>query len=137
MMSVLLLCQLFNSIFVVSFYIYISHFSSSQAQSNGALGDCKALLEDALSRINDSASAMEAAPGEKVLTKVKISNIKTWISAAITDQETCLDGLEEMGSAVLDEVRAKLQISKELMSSSLAIVAHMKDLLEKFEMDMH
>lgn len=101
------------------------------------MGDCKALLEDALSRINDSASATEAGPGEKVLTEVKISNIQTWIGAAITDQETCLDGLEEMGAAVLDEVRAKLQMSKELMSSSLAIVAHMKDLLEKFEMDMH
>lgn len=80
---------------------------------------------------------MEAAHGEKALTKVKINNIQTWVSAAMTDQETCLDGLEEMGSAILDEVRAKLQRSKELMSNSLAIVAHMKDLLDKFEMDMH
>ncbi|OWM65316.1 pectinesterase 3 [Punica granatum] len=109
--------------------------SSNDVHSNGALEDCATQLEDALSRLNDCASAMGTGSGENVLTEVKISNIQTWVSAAMTDQETCLDGLEEMGSAVLDEIRAKLQGSKESMGNSLAIVAHMKDLREKFNMD--
>lgn len=104
--------------------------------SNGALGDCQTLLDDAQSQLSDSVSVTESGPGEKVLTDVKISNIQTLVSAAMTNQETCLDGLEEMGSALLDEVRAKMQRSKEMMSNSLAIVAHMKDLCMKFEKGM-
>lgn len=105
--------------------------------SNGALGDCETLLEDAPSQLSDSVLATEAGPGKKVLTEADIGNIQTWVSAAMADRETCLNGLEEMGSALLDEVRAKLERSKELMSNSLAIVAHMKDLREKFEKGMH
>ncbi|KAI6683033.1 hypothetical protein NL676_028946 [Syzygium grande] len=52
----------------------------------------------------------------------------------MTDQETCLDGLEEMGSTVLDEVRDRLSRSREFMSNSLAICAQMSAILDKFEM---
>ena len=37
---------------------------------------------------------MEVGQGEKVLTEAKINDSHTWwISATMTDQETCLDGL--------------------------------------------
>lgn len=112
--------------------------SSNDARSNGALGDCAGLLQDAASRLGDSVAAMEAGGrGEKPLTELKISNIQTWVSAAMTDQETCLDGLEEMGSTVLDVVRDRLSRSREFMSNSLAICAQMSAILDKFEMGMH
>ena len=44
---------------------------------------------------------MEVGQGEKVLTEAKISGSQMWwISAAMTDPKTCLDGLgrEESGS---------------------------------------
>ncbi|KAK3195848.1 hypothetical protein Dsin_027158 [Dipteronia sinensis] len=43
--------------------------------------------------------------GEKMLTESKVNDIQTWISAAMINQETCLDGLEEMGSTAVDEVK--------------------------------
>lgn len=57
-----------------------------------------------------------------VFTRTKIRELNAWISAAMTDQETCVDGLEEMGSTVCDEVRKKVQLSKQCMSDSLAIL---------------
>lgn len=111
--------------------------SSNDARSKGALADCGGQLDDAASRLGDSVAAMDAGPGEKALTELKISNIQTWVSAAMTDQETCLDGLEEMGSTVLDEVRDQLSRSREFMSNSLAICAQMSAILDKFEMGMH
>ncbi|KAK4750422.1 hypothetical protein SAY87_003904 [Trapa incisa] len=110
---------------------------SFQVHSNGALGDCETLLDDAHSHLSDSVSAAALDPGEKILTDMKISNIQTLVSAAMTDQETCLDGLEEMGSALLDEVRTTMQRSKEMMSNSLAIVANMMDLCMKFQKGMN
>ena len=47
---------------------------------------------------------MEVGQGEKVLTEAKINDSHTWwISATMTDQETCLDGLgrEESRSIAL------------------------------------
>lgn len=103
-----------------------------------ALRDCQGQIEDALSQLNDSVSAMEVVgPGEKMLTEAKIRDIQTWISGAMTDQETCLDGLEEMESTVLGEVKKKMQRSKEYISNSLAIVANFHTILDNLHVSLH
>ncbi|XP_054794860.1 pectinesterase 3-like [Prosopis cineraria] len=102
-----------------------------------ALSDCKDQIDDALSRLNDSVLAMDVAPGDKALTDAKINDIQTWISAALTDQETCLDGLEETESAELGEVKGKMQRSREYTSNSLAIAANIRILLQRFNVRLH
>lgn len=71
-------------------------------------------------------SSMAAAPGEEALTESKIQDMRTWLSSAITDQETCLDGLEETDSKLVGEVKNAMQPSREFTSISLAIVSSMK-----------
>lgn len=110
---------------------------SNDPRAGTALRDCVSLFDDAVSQLSNSVTSMVEGPGEKVLTEVKIRDVNTWISAAMTDQDTCLDGLEEMGSTVLDEVRMKVQRSKEYMSNSLAILANMHALLDKFGLTMY
>lgn len=68
------------------------------------------------------------------MTESKVNDMKTWISAAMTDQETCLDGLEEMQSAFKDEMKTAMEKSRELMSNSLAIIANMEMILNKVGM---
>ncbi|KAK3226692.1 hypothetical protein Dsin_006554 [Dipteronia sinensis] len=110
----------------------------NERHSEAALRDCTSQFEDAVNRLNDSMSEMEVVgPGDKMLTERKVNDIQTWISAAITDQETCLDGLEEMGSTAVDEVKAMLKKSKEFLSNSLAIIAKIHMLLHKFDLTMH
>lgn len=103
-----------------------------------ALQDCLSLFDNSLSQLNDSAAQMKVSPGEQVLTEMKISNLQTWISAAMTDEETCLDGLEEIGgdSKVADEVKMKVHKSQEYMSNSLAILHNLKSLLGQFGLTM-
>ncbi|XP_057969050.1 pectinesterase 1-like [Malania oleifera] len=105
--------------------------------TESALRDCRDLFADSLSRLNDSASAMGVALGEPMLTEKKIKDAETWISAAITSQGTCVDGLEEMKSTVLDEVRAAVRRSTEYASNSLAILANIQTLLRKFDLTLH
>ncbi|KAK4362459.1 hypothetical protein RND71_017700 [Anisodus tanguticus] len=87
-----------------------------------ALKDCISLFDDALSQLNQSAELMSVGPGESALTVMKVNNMQTWISAAMTDQDTCLEGLDEMGSPLLGEVKARVQNAKEYMSNTLAIL---------------
>ncbi|CAI9112209.1 OLC1v1012624C1 [Oldenlandia corymbosa var. corymbosa] len=112
---------------------------SNDARGDGALKDCAALFDDALSQVTQSAELMKAgkrAGEEKLLTEMKISDMLTWISAAMTDQDTCLDGLDEMGSTAVVEVRARVQKSTEYMSNNLAILNNLGNLLGKFGLQM-
>lgn len=112
---------------------------SNDPRAESALKDCVNLFDGSLSQLNRSAELMKMAvvgPGEKLLTEMRISDMQTWISAAMTDQETCLDGLDEMGSTVVDEVRVRVHKSSEYMSNSLAILNNLKSLVEKFGLKM-
>jgi pectinesterase inhibitor-like protein len=110
---------------------------SNDPSTVSALRDCVSLFEDALSQLNNSVAFVTVDPPEKVLTEDKIQDLNTWISAAMTDQETCLDGLQEMGSTVLDLVKLRVQKSKEYMSNSLSILSNIHSILTKFGFTMH
>ncbi|CAL5201892.1 unnamed protein product [Lathyrus oleraceus] len=104
--------------------------SSLKANSNErAFDDCKELIDDAVSRLNESVSAV--SDGAQPLTDVKIKDIQTWVSAALTDQQTCVDELEEVGLSLetVEKVKKMMQKSNEYTSNSLAIVAHINNLL--------
>lgn len=106
--------------------------SSLGTKNSRALADCRDQLDDALGRLNDALSAAAA------LTEAKISDVQTWVSAAITDQQTCLDGLEEVGDvAAMEEMKKMMKRSNEYTSNSLAIVANIRNLLQRFHMALH
>uniref|UniRef100_A0A6N2K4R1 Pectinesterase inhibitor domain-containing protein n=1 Tax=Salix viminalis TaxID=40686 RepID=A0A6N2K4R1_SALVM len=63
-----------------------------------ALKVCATVLNDAVDRFNNSISSMTAGEGEKILSAAKLDDLKTWISTVITDQETCLDVLQELNA---------------------------------------
>ncbi|CAA3014460.1 putative pectinesterase/pectinesterase inhibitor 26 [Olea europaea var. sylvestris] len=109
---------------------------SNDKPAESALKDCVGLFDDAVSQLNRSFELMKVGPGEKVLTDMKISDIQTWISAAMTDQDTCLEGIGEMGSTVPNEFKVKVQTSQESMSNSLAILNNIQSLFEKFGLTM-
>nr|XP_033515308.1 putative pectinesterase/pectinesterase inhibitor 26 [Nicotiana tomentosiformis] len=102
-----------------------------------ALKDCVSLFDDALSQLNQSAELLKVGPGEKALTEKKVKDMQTWISASMTDQDTCLEGLDEMGSPLVGEVKARVQNAKEYMSNTLAILSNMPSLLQKFGITLH
>ncbi|KAF6139865.1 hypothetical protein GIB67_009712 [Kingdonia uniflora] len=97
-----------------------------------ALVDCKTLFDDAIDELNLSISSM----GD-----FKIEDLRTMLSSAVTDQETCLDGLDETTSAntsyILSEMRSAMKNSSEFTSNSLAIVAKIFTILDDFNLPIH
>lgn len=102
-----------------------------------ALNICTEVLEDAVDRLNESISSMALGKEERVLSSSKIDDIKTWLSATITDQETCLDALDELNSTMAPEFKAHMQSSTEFASNSLAIVAKILSVLAKLHVPIH
>ena len=67
------------------------------------------------------ASAAESSSAEAV--RFQLSNVQTWMSAALTNEDTCTDGFEDVGECpVKDEVFDKVVIVKEYTSNALALV---------------
>ncbi|KAL8235246.1 hypothetical protein R6Q59_021348 [Mikania micrantha] len=102
-----------------------------------ALNVCQTVLDDAVDYLRDSISSMEVNSGEKLLTGTKIDDLKTWLSTAITNQETCLDALEEMNSTFVTETKSRMQNSTEYASNSLAIVSKISGILGKLNIPIH
>ncbi|PON93634.1 Pectinesterase inhibitor domain containing protein [Trema orientale] len=127
-----------GSVLKVSVEVSVAELSKLTTQlkamnsGEAALRDCRELVEEALSRLGESERAVADA------TEAKMKDAQTWIGAAVTDLGTCLEGLEEVGStALLDEVKVKMNKSKEYTSNALAIVANFHAILDKLHMVPH
>ncbi|XP_065877156.1 pectinesterase 3 [Euphorbia lathyris] len=131
-----------EAIFKISIQVSINELKNVSSQFRSlnhqpAVDDCLSQFDDALSKLNDSLAMMGVGSGEKALTGKKMNDIQTWISAAMTYEQTCLDGLEEMGSRVPEAMKGQLEKSNEFLSNSLAISAKMQSLLDKFDLKLH
>lgn len=108
-----------------------------------ALVVCEALFGDALDHVNESLSSMQVGNGEKLLSSKKIQDLKTWLSTSITDQDTCLDALQELNAShyetsdILKDIRFAMQNSTEFASNSLAIGSKILGLLGKVNIPVH
>ncbi|XP_057980828.1 pectinesterase 3 [Malania oleifera] len=110
---------------------------STDPRIRAALAVCQTVLEDAVDFVNDSISSMAAGKSGEILSAGKIEDVRTWLSTAVTDQETCLDALREMNSSLVDSVAAAMRNSSEYTSNSLAIVAKILGILKDFDLPIH
>ncbi|RLN36164.1 putative pectinesterase/pectinesterase inhibitor 21 [Panicum miliaceum] len=97
-------------------------------RTSGALHNCKELLEYA---IDDLKATFDKLGGfEMTNFKKAVDDLKTWLSAALTYQDTCLDGFM---NATTTEASAKMQnalnASQELTEDILAVVDQFSDTL--------
>lgn len=102
-----------------------------------ALGVCQTVFDDAIDMLNDSISTMDAKDGERLLTVTKINDLKTWLSTTLTDQDTCLDALEESNATIIEDVKDLMNNSTEYASNSLAIVSKILGILGHFKIPVH
>ena len=113
---------------------------SNDRRLEAAIRDCKELFDDSVDRLQDSISSMSPTnPKEKMLTTAKINDIRTWLSAAIANQETCLDGFE--GTSREEELRSRFKAamtnSTQFTSNSLAIVTGILGILRDLHFQLH
>ena len=84
---------------------------------------CKELLNDAVDDLHRSFNTIDSIDLNNV--DRLLSNLKVWLSATITYQETCLDGFDDTTGDVSERMRHLLNTSMELSSNGMAIVDDM------------
>ncbi|CAE5962385.1 unnamed protein product [Arabidopsis arenosa] len=91
-----------------------------------AIKDCIEVLGNSVDRLAQSVKELGRA-GHAVASEDfmwKMSNVQTWVSAALTDETTCLDGFSEraMGGKVKRLIRFRVVHVAQVTSNALALV---------------
>ncbi|KAL7589311.1 pectinesterase inhibitor 7 [Lactuca sativa] len=109
---------------------YVSNISRDAAEQNNnttrefaAISDCSSLFEDAVDEIKKSRTEMKrlGLTGESV--KFQLSNVQTWMSAALTNEDTCTDGFQKVDDGNMKaDVCDRVAAVKKVTSNALALV---------------
>uniref|UniRef100_A0ACD5WNM6 Uncharacterized protein n=1 Tax=Avena sativa TaxID=4498 RepID=A0ACD5WNM6_AVESA len=99
-------------------------------RTSGALENCKELLEYA---IEDLKTTFDKLGGFEMTDFNKaVDDLKTWLSAALTYQETCLDGFMNTTTDAAAKMRGALNASQELTEDILTVVDQLSGTLGSF-----
>jgi len=96
-----------------------------KVEEYNALRDCVENVDGSVDRLNQSVKELGLlGKSEGKDFQWHLSNIQTWVSAAITGQQTCLDGLEErnLGANFKAAIKPRVQDASKLTSNALALV---------------
>ncbi|CAJ1936844.1 unnamed protein product [Sphenostylis stenocarpa] len=114
---------------VASYVSNLTHdadYGASGSRAALALHDCFTNLGDAVDEIRGSLKQMRqiGAAGEGAGSFLfQMSNVQTWMSAALTDEETCTDGFQDVAECpVKADVCDRVTKVKKFTSNALALV---------------
>ncbi|KAK1552689.1 hypothetical protein Q3G72_021854 [Acer saccharum] len=114
--------------------VYVSNLSrqadyGADPRAASAIHDCFSNFGDAVDEIHGSLKQMRQLgssavhSGSKASFRFQMSNVQTWMSAALTDEDTCTDGFEDVPEGkVKKEVCDRATYVKKLTSNALALV---------------
>ncbi|KAJ0228855.1 PMEI domain-containing protein [Hirschfeldia incana] len=108
-------------------------FLTKLSRSATKAKDCASYLKDALDEMRDSLRTLrnisrgvgiDAAPSSVEMFRFKLSDVQTYMSAALTYEDTCTDEYEEMDEAggTKTAVYDRVNNLKRLTSNALALV---------------
>ncbi|XP_057774220.1 probable pectinesterase/pectinesterase inhibitor 61 [Salvia miltiorrhiza] len=81
-----------------------------------AYDDCLELLDHSVDLLSRSLTSAAEPPGST-------QDVLTWLSAALTNQDTCREGFDELNGDVKNQMSDRIKDLSEIVSNSLAIYA--------------
>lgn len=121
----------------ISFNVTLQHFTKALYLSSeisylqmdthvrSAYEDCLELLDDSVDALSRSlytvAPSLDGNTGEQIQPGGSAEDVVTWLSAALTNHDTCTEGFADLNGAVKDHMSEKLKDLSELVSNCLAI----------------
>lgn len=105
---------------------FLSQLTVRGQRERGALSDCVDQMGDAMDELSDTLSDLHhLRRGEDF--RWQMSNAETWVSAALTNEDTCLDGFKEIGVNVRADVRRSITNVARVTSNALYLINLLDD----------
>lgn len=109
-----------------TFVSRLKKFKGLKKRESEAIQDCLDEMGDTVERLSKSCNELthmgRSKKGQDFLWHM--SNVETWVSAALTDENTCLDGFsgQTMDGKIKASVRAQVLTVAQITSNALALV---------------
>ncbi|KAH6804155.1 Plant invertase/pectin methylesterase inhibitor superfamily protein [Perilla frutescens var. frutescens] len=102
--------------------VKLSHRAGMTPREAGAMQDCVEELRDSVDQLRKSMAEMKQMKGSNFV--MMINDVQTWVSAALTDEDTCMDGFagKYMNGALKTAVRGKIVNVAHMTSNALALI---------------
>ncbi|KAJ1382801.1 Pectinesterase, catalytic [Sesbania bispinosa] len=88
-----------------------------------AYDDCLELLDDSVDALSRSLNSI-LSPSSPSVRPLGSDDVLTWLSSALTNQETCTEGFADTSGTVKDQMANNLKDLSELVSNCLAIFSN-------------
>lgn len=98
----------------------LSHARGLRGRDAAAVKDCVEIMGDSVDRLSQSIRELGRAGSGSF--DGHMSNVQTWVSAALTDETTCLDGFAGVRDPVRAGVRTRVVNVAHVTSNALALV---------------
>ncbi|KAJ9548118.1 hypothetical protein OSB04_020661 [Centaurea solstitialis] len=103
-----------------------SYLSTLQKEANNNKRE-KGAVKDCAGQISESVDELRKTLGElkelrRGTFRWQMSNAETWVSAALTNEDTCLDGFKEIDGKVRSDVRRKVTNVAKVTSNALYLI---------------
>ncbi|XP_043718088.1 21 kDa protein-like [Telopea speciosissima] len=99
----------------------LSNTNGLLINETNAIKDCVYEVGDAICELKQSIEEMKVLRGSDF--EFKLSSVETWVSAALTDEDTCMEGMGGYGNGKLEKsIRNSVTNTAMLTSNALAIV---------------
>ncbi|KAI3896859.1 hypothetical protein MKX03_013510 [Papaver bracteatum] len=98
----------------------------SNKRENGALTDCVEEMTDSVEQLKKTLSELQHLRSRTF--RWQLSNVQTWVSAALTYEDTCLDGFKTVdGDINKDEIKKKINNLARITSNALYLINCLDD----------
>ncbi|KAL4318822.1 hypothetical protein GQ457_18G012940 [Hibiscus cannabinus] len=104
----------------VSSYLTSAGVTGKNKKERGALSDCVEQVASSVDELGKTLGELQRLRGETF--KLQMSNAETWVSAALTNEDTCVDGFEGVNGKVKSEVKKMIMNVAKVTSNALYMI---------------
>ncbi|XP_077245107.1 21 kDa protein-like [Tasmannia lanceolata] len=106
-----------------AFVSSLSNTKGMKSRDVAAIKDCVENMSDSVDRLSQSIRELgQISQAGGASFKWHVSNVQTWVSAALTDDTTCVDGIADMNGKVKAAVKGRIVNVAQVTSNALALV---------------
>ncbi|XP_009608759.1 pectinesterase inhibitor 3-like [Nicotiana tabacum] len=110
---------------------FLSALKVQSKREKGALSDCVEQMADSMDELSKTLSELKHLSKGNAF-KWQMSNLETWVSAALTNEDTCIDGFKEIDGKLRSDVKRKITNVARVTSNALYLINRLDNSRNKF-----
>ncbi|GAA0184384.1 hypothetical protein LIER_31672 [Lithospermum erythrorhizon] len=103
----------------------LEKLKGSNKKEKDALHDCVEQVGDSVYNLRKTLNELQHLRRESF--EFQMSNAETWVSAALTNEDTCLDGFKEIDLIVRGDVKRKINNVAKVTSNALYLITLLEE----------